>query len=448
MTSSRLHSRRSVIFGGASLTGVVLAACAPGEQAQAPVSTQVETLEWWSTSISPGVEAVMRDFHTKQAKYRVEAQVNNVGSDQASRDKFTSVVVAGTPPDLVYMDRLLVRGYGSFGALAELDSRLKSSKTVKTSDLWPNVVKDVTQKGKTFGMPLHTDVRMLFTHTQAFQDVGLDARTPPKTLDELETMSQRLFRRREDGGLARLGYFPFFGNPGSGFSWFIHLWQFGGETLTADERRPLFNQDPGLKALEWMVKMIQQAGGYDSLAEITGGITAPPGGFADAFTMGRMAMTLAVNTTIRVYRQGAPDLKWEIHRLPVPAGGKPANYAGGWTLVLPKNARRAEGAWTFMEYMLGKDTQLMWGEGVEAIPARMDVARSTAFLKDDVSRKVSVEELPGAKWVPTFPYAGEFLDVIRPALLAAAQGKQAPRDALNEAAAKVQPILDRNQLAN
>ena len=51
-------------------------------------------------------------------------------------------------------------------------------------------------------------------------------------------------------------------------------------------------------------------------------------------------------------------------------------------------------------------------------------------------RKLAVDELAYAKWVPTTPGAGEFLDTVLEYVGQAAQGRMAPKDALEEAAAK------------
>jgi multiple sugar transport system substrate-binding protein len=101
--------------------------------------------------------------------------------------------------------------------------------------------------------------------------------------------------------------------------------------------------------------------------------------------------------------------------------------------------------WSFLEFMLSKEGQLAWCDPEGLVPAVRTGAQSSEFIKNTPVRKLAVDELAYAKWVPTTPDAGEFLDTVLEYVGQAAQGRMAPRDALEEAAAKVQPILDRNK---
>lgn len=85
------------------------------------------------------------------------------------------------------------------------------------------------------------------------------------------------------------------------------------------------------------------------------------------------------------------------------------------------------------------------GGAVGLVPVVRTVAQSSEFIKNTPVRKLAVDELAYAKWVPTMPGAGEFLDTVLEYVGQAAQGRMASKDALEEAAVKVQPILDRNK---
>jgi ABC-type glycerol-3-phosphate transport system substrate-binding protein len=101
--------------------------------------------------------------------------------------------------------------------------------------------------------------------------------------------------------------------------------------------------------------------------------------------------------------------------------------------------------WPFLEFMLSKEGQLAWCDPEGLVPAVRTVAQSSEFIKSTPVRMLAVDELAYAKWAPTMPGAGAFLDTVLEFVGQAAQGRMAPRDALEEAAAKVQPILDRNK---
>lgn len=291
-------------------------------------------------------------------------------------------------------------------------------------------------------MPTHTDVRLYFWNKQHFREVGLDPAKPARPWDELETYASRLQLTFPDGVPQRLGYFPWFGFHANGLNFFCHLWQLGGETLTPDEKRPLFHGELGIKALEWIVKMTTRVGGYGALAAAQQRTAVPRG--LDVFSAGLLSQQFHGAKRSQDMRQALPELDFGVTVLPIPTGGKPSNYTGGFTIDLPKNAPHAAGAWAFMEFFMTREMQLLWADSLGSMPALKPVATSADFLKNDEVRKASVDVLPTAKWVPTIPGAGEFLDTVTPLLKSAGEGKLTPKDALAEAAAKVRPILDKN----
>ena len=55
---------------------------------------------------------------------------------------------------------------------------------------------------------------------------------------------------------------------------------------------------------------------------------------------------LSTSGAKQAYEEGVPDVKFGVGALPVPAGGQPMNYAGGFALSIPKAAETAVGGAT------------------------------------------------------------------------------------------------------
>jgi multiple sugar transport system substrate-binding protein len=235
-----------------------------------------------------------------------------------------------------------------------------------------------------------------------------------------------------------------FGNPPGFYAFFLYLWQSGGEFLSADESKPAFNSPEGLRALEWMVKQVAKVGGAAAVQPLTMGFEAGPG--RDIFSVGRLGMQYHTSAVKQTYEQGVPDLRFGIGPLPIPANGRPMNYAGGFALAIPKAARQPDGAWRLAEFLVTKEAQLPWSRTVSTIPVLKAVATSAEYQQGDAARKVFVDELQrGAKWVPTIPGTVDVLDAFGKQFTAAINGQIAPADALNAAAAQVQVVLDQNK---
>jgi ABC-type glycerol-3-phosphate transport system substrate-binding protein len=181
-----------------------------------------------------------------------------------------------------------------------------------------------------------------------------------------------------------------------------------------------------------------------ALQPLSTGFEAGPG--RDVFTVGRLGMQYHTSNAKTTYEQNVPDVRFGIGPLPLPSGGRPMNYAGGFALSIPKAARQADGAWRLSEFLATKEPQLIWSRERAGIPVLRAVATGAEFQAGDPARKVFVDELVrGAKWVPTIPGTVDVLSAFGKEFTAAINGEKPPRDALNTAATQVQVVLDQHK---
>jgi multiple sugar transport system substrate-binding protein len=444
---NNVTSRRQALL--AVLSGASLAACAPpGRDEPAKLPVTKERVEWWvpaTGAIKPTVDRLVDMANASGRQLEVAVTPQAVGIAEESRAKFTTAVAAGTPPDLIYLDRYLVRSFGALGMIVPVDGFMKRSQTVKPADLWPYLIKDVTWKDQLWGVPFNTDVRAFYWHKASFADSGLDVNAPPATWEALEAAADRVLRRNADGSLARAGFVPVWGNPPSFYAFFVYLWQAGGEFLTPDENRPAFHGPEGLRALEWMVRQVARVGGMRALAPLTTGFEGGPG--RDVLSVGRVGMQLGTSSVKQIYEENVPDVALGVGALPIPSsGGRSMNYAGGFALSIPAAARQAEAAWRLSEYLTTKEAQLVWAWERAGIPVLRALATSQEYQQGDAARKIFVDELNrGAKWVPTIPGTVDVLNAFGKEFTAAINEEKSPRDALTAAVPAVQAVLDENK---
>jgi ABC-type glycerol-3-phosphate transport system substrate-binding protein len=441
-------TRRTLVRAAAWTPALFLAACGAQESAgPARLPAQKERVEFWvpaTGALKTTFDSLIGAANASDRQLDVQVTPQGVGIAEDSRAKFTAAVAAGSPPDLIYVDRYLVRSFGALGMIGSLQDRARRSASFKPADFWPYLIKDVTFKDGVWGAPFNTDVRALFWNKGAFADAGLDPERPPATWDAVEVAADRLLKRDASGGIARAGFVPHWGNPPGLYAFFLYLWQSGGEFLSADENKPAFNDAAGLRALEWMVKQVTRAGGAQVLQPLATGFEAGPG--RDVFTTGRLAMQYQVSSSKPIYEENVPDVKFGTGALPLPAGGRPMNYAGGFALSIPNAARQADAAWRLSEFLTLKEQQLLWARERAGIPVLKAVASSPEYLGNDPARKIFVDELVrGAKWVPTIPGTVDVLNAFGAEFTAAIAGQKPPRDALNTAATQVQVVLDQNK---
>ena len=426
----------------------------PGATEEIPAPAQPRrtvsspSLEFWGPD--PGTFApmatVVQMFKAKYPNVDVKVGGGSLNISAATQEKFLVAIIAGNPPDVSYIDRYIPRSYAALGAIVPLDEMIRGS-TVKPEEWWPYLRTDVTHQDRVYGIPMHTDARLFSWNKEHFRELGVNPDRPPANWDELASISARLVKRDGGGKLTRAGFMPWGGGFGThGLPFFVHLWQGGGEALDATERRPRFQEPPGVRALDWMMSVARQIGGAPGYAELVNDLPTGPG--LDAFSVGRLSMQIHGVTIWRDYVNNVRILNFGLSEVPMPTGGQAASYTGGFALCMAKNSPHADAGFAFMEHWLTDETQFAWADQIQAVPSVRRVAESEEWIKADKVpqfrlREVQNAAVRSAKWVPTRPGSSELVDLWIADLITASQLKLSAQDVLGEMARKSQVILDK-----
>jgi len=465
-------SRREVMVATAIGVGTTaLAACGgaatqpPAPATAAPEAAQATSVpaEAVAATAAPGGEKVKVTYWgpslvasegeqlSKWAQYIIQFTEESQDVDLETleisdqHEKIITAVAGGNPPDLFNMDRNMSGEFAARGLLMPLDEFYAASAVVNPEAFWSHLIRDISWNGKKWAVPRVTDVRAMFLNDELLGEAGLDPASPPATWTDIEAAIGKLYQSDDKGEIVRLGFTPSVGNPPGWAMWYIFLWQLGGMFLTEDNAKVAFDSDAGVQALEWMVKVNDMQGGYDKVIEFSSGLTPAPG--QDIFMMGLIAMYISGCWMLSNYKKYTPDLKYTVAALPLPEGGEPHNYAGGWTLAIPNGAAQPAGAWKVIEYLMAPERHLDWALDENSIPVYESVAKSPEYLDAEPTewapaRRVFVDELPGSRWVPTIPGGVEILAVNQRMYDEALRKVVTPKEAITAAAADVQAILD------
>lgn len=408
---SRRRLLRDVAVGG----GVVAGASALGTgpwflRGAAQEKTKIEV--WFPYPLIPeeGEQVhpyaqLIADFNAQSPDVEVEVFVTNW-----TPEKLVTAVAGGEPPDLFYMDRYLAAEWAARSLIEPLDERLAASEVVKATDIWPKLLEDVTYQGQVYGVPHYTDVRAFYWNKAILTEVGLDPEAPPPTWTALHEYIPQVMVKNDRGLIDRLGYAPSIGNPPGFLMWYIHLWQLGGEFMNAEKTEITFNNEAGVGAFQFMLDTFELQDGIGAVEEFASALVPGPG--QDIFMLGKLGMEVHGGWMPPNFRRYAPDLQWGIGSIPIPEGGQAANYSGGHAWVMPRGSENADAAWKLVEWMLTPDSQLKTGLGENTIPARQAIAESAEYLDGEPAenaalRKLYVEEVKVARWVPVIPGVGE-----------------------------------------
>jgi multiple sugar transport system substrate-binding protein len=377
---------------------------------------------------------IAQDFTTRYPNVRFTAE--NVPGNMV--EKLTTAVAGGVPPDLSHVDIYTPASLAASGAIISLENYLKTSRELKKSDLWPTHVADCSYNGQLVAVPFGPDLRVLYIYKNHYDALGLDVTKPPRTWPEFEAVIQRALRRDATGRIEQLGFDPFLGSGGV-HRWLVPFWQLGGETLSSDGTRVTIFNDYGIRAMEWIMRIIDMQGGYERVR---------------AFQEGQQANALFINGQVthyyatyaeraQAFEKQAPQMQFGFTYYPVPQGGRRANYGGGWAMPISQGAKNPDAAWAFLEFFSSDENNLKFANRYDRIPIRIATARSERFTRGDPFRILAAEEMQYRRFVISAPGGAEILPIQATMVNNILQGKQAIRDALREGQDLMQQVLDK-----
>lgn len=353
-------------------------------------------------------------------------------------------IAGGTAPDLVRLWRTWVIAFGSRGALVPLNKYIESDK-VDLNAYFPGAIGECEYQGKYYSLPFNTDVHPLYYNRTMFEEVGLDPNKPPKTWKELEEYARRL-TVIENGVAKKLGFAPNLGNV----SFVDFLWPAGGKLVSKDKKKIIFNDEAGLRTLEWLLNFTDNISG--GIATVAAFKTAAqnPTTFETAWAMmnNQLAMSIEVATPLVTFAQYAPDLDFDVANPPIPEGGELITEMGGFGFCIPRDCPNPETAWKFVKWTASKEAQLKFsalGEpplGGGGLTVRKDVSEHAPFytLQPKWAKLVAMESF-GRFW-PTTPITGEMQTELKDMIDSVLYHKKSPKEALDYAAKKLQEALD------
>jgi multiple sugar transport system substrate-binding protein len=357
--------------------------------------------------------------------------------DDFTGQKLQVTTAGGTPPDLDDVNGILPQGMALKGIAAAFDPYLATSNAINKADLWPSLLADATWEGKLYGMQYAPDIRIMYLNADRYQQAGLDIHKPPATWNDLEVAISKTLQRSGQQ-ITVAGFSPF---SGSGVQnlWLVPFWQLGGELLSADGSKVTIANDAGLTAWTWLLKIINQQGGWPALQAFQKG--HDPNQLFATDLMGNYYATNAERAESFPKFKANPQFGYTTY--PLPPNGRRVTFGGVHTFVMPTTAKQRDGAWLFLEALLSKQNNLKFALRYDRVPVRQSVAFSDQYIQGDPFRKLVGEEMPGRKWLIAAPGGGDMRNDIVGVVADILQNNLGVQAALQNAQAAMQLKLDK-----
>lgn len=340
--------------------------------------------------------------------------------------KLVTSVAGGIVPDLVRMDIIWVPEFAEMDALLQLD-KMEGFADLK-SRVFPGPLSTCAWRGKYYGVPLDTNCQILLYNEDIFKEAGI--KSPPKTLDEFEKVARSLTKKDAKGKVLQYGYCL----PGP-WAWYFLPWVWsGGGAITDPEitkASGYLNSPETIAILEKLVSLYKEGVLAPTIAQ--SGL-----GSWEGFGKGIYAMTQDGPWAFPCLEGQYKDLKIGAALFPAGKGGS-CSVVGGEDIVIFKGSKNKDAAWKFVQHMLSMEAQIMMATTGQ-IPV-LKAALDDPFIKSHPYYGLYLEQLKTAYARTPHPTWSRIEETIQVAFQAAVAGKSSVKDAMDDAAKKVDALL-------
>ncbi len=385
----------------------------------------VEVLFWngWTGGDQPKlITKLISDFNKSQKKITVKNVTMQWGDITA---KMPLAIKAGKGPDVTaaHTDDLVT--YAAQGLLLKADAITKSL-GYDESDFPKGLFKAMQYNGAQYGVPWSVTPLGLYANMDVLKKAGIDSVPTDKAgyEDALNKLKAKDIKGEWVDGYVFTGVFEFQSL----------LWQYGGELYNDDVSKATFNSDAGVKALTWMREHVTKGWSPEKVGRDAN---------INALIKGDTAFNW--NGIWQTSNPALQKLKWKASEVPQ-IGTQKGVWASSTDFAFVNNKgqdkNKTQAAATFVKWM--NDHSKVWASGGE-LPATNTVRDDPALVKEFPNYAPFLKELEYAHFETAAPGISAVSATIETAVNEGVLGKKPPKQALDDAAAKADKLLQQNK---
>lgn len=429
------------LLGAIAAVGIVAASltgCSSGGGSSALDTKAKVELTWW-TGQADQAETILE----KLAKQYERAHPNvtiDVSSGAPSTDdllqKLSASFAGGTYPDVSY-------AFGSWASQLEASGRtLDITKQVSAKsvgwDQFSGAARGTARPTgkKTIGFPAVVDNLALFYDKTLFDEAHLSYPTATWTWEDFRAAAKKL----TDPSTDTYGYgYSVSGSEETTWQFWPHLWQNGGEVLSADGKKATFDSPAGVDALTLLRDM--------AVTDKSVYLDQTDEKFTQLFAGGHIGMVTTGPWELSDLKTAKTD--YGVTLLPGTNGDhQTVSGPDVWTLFDHKDANRSYWAYRFTKWLTDPKQDIAWNVAYGNLPLRESETSSPEF-------QAQVKALPGLDLLaantanakharPTVAGYNRVSEAVGDAVSQVLQGQGTPAAALKTAATKADQALGGN----
>jgi multiple sugar transport system substrate-binding protein len=336
---------------------------------------------------------------------------------------------SGSPPDLIEAQHGWVVPFAQANQLQSVDDVI-----TERNDYVPAALEYDTWNGKLWAIPYRIETHAIIYNKDAFREAGLDPEKRLETWEELIDAAKKLTRKTKDGkeqyGFAITGG----GEVGNTlFRSLPFIWMNGGSIISEDMKKATVNEPAAVKAVEFYTDMFTKLG-------VSPPSTLQNDGTANRrlFIAGAVAMYQSGQFDIPSIRQENPKIDIGVMPIPHPKDKETAAILGGWSFIIPKDARNPEETKKFLAFLTQSENM---GFFTDTFPARFSAMNMPRF--QDPILAAYKEMLPHGRRVPQHKNWVQIVQVYFDNIQRVLLKETTAQEAMDDAAEDIQDLLDR-----
>ncbi|GGS70492.1 ABC transporter substrate-binding protein [Streptomyces cinerochromogenes] len=421
--------RRALAAAAVALV-LPLSACGSGgdDGGSTDASGKVEgdiTFQTWNlrANFKPYFEGLIADFENTYPGTHVK------WVDQPAEgypDKLSADAAGGTLPDVVNVSPDLVAPLARAGLALDLDKAAGKYRSEYLQGAWASH-RIPGMKG-VYAFPWYLNTGPLFYNKELFRKAGLDPEQPPRTYDELFADALRM-AGRSHGKVATLANVPTIEDFG----------RYGVPLMNGQGTGFAFNDAKGVELLTKYKQL------YDAKALDPQALTATGESAGKKFLTGAVAMNPGSALDLGNFKKNAPSLYRNIGITDqITSTGHVNMYVMG--VMVNSRTRHTPAAVAFAHFVTDARNQMSFAKKVAIFPSTAGSLDDPYFTKEDGTdetrvRVAAAKSLKNAVNYTPVLFSEQMKTALRNEVAKALQGKESPKEALDNAVGAADRLL-------
>ncbi|MFP1629962.1 extracellular solute-binding protein [Streptomyces sp. 5K101] len=322
----------------------------------------------------------------------------------AAHEKLTTVIAGGNTPDMSII------GSTWMAEMAAMNGFQATPTSIDSADFYPGQWDTTKYKDTSYGVPFVADTSVIYYRTDLTAKAGIKAAPATdwdgylKDLEAIQATAGKQNPKLHYAAGTQIGF-------NAWLFWLPVVWQHGGDIYDAETKKFTFDSPEVTKALEYYADVFKQhmapTDKTDNKLNLQNGVIA--------------TLQQGPSTGGNLHKD-VPELDSKWKTMPLPYAEQPAGLAGGSDLAVFKDAKNADAAWKFVQFLTEPANLATYAKASGNLPASPE-AWTEAKLNEDEKMKAFAEQLKVTKAPPAITTWQQIADTIDSELEKLAYGK-------------------------